>query len=149
MAKLYVLCGIPGAGKTTAAYRIDPYAKVHSYDDVFESNRNADINHSSFQTWVSNIRSDLLAERNVVCDSTNLTVLLRKNLLKQFCDIDCEKNLVVFSTPIEECKKRNAGRKRILPDFVITQSAKMMEMPTLDEGWDNIYLWKDDEETQQ
>lgn len=142
---LYALCGIPGAGKTTAAYKINPCAVVHSYDNVPGANRKADTDGSVFNAWVSGIKTDLTAGRDVVCDGTNLTVESRKRLLEQFADVDCVKSLVVLAVPVEECLRRNAGRKHRLPDFVITQSAVMMEAPRDDEGWDHIYLWRDDE----
>ena len=144
MLKLYVLCGIPGAGKSTAAYNIDPEAKVHSYDDIIGANSGKKSFRRVGNTWFENMRNDLLAGYNVVCDSTNLTVKSRQHVLNQFKDIECEKDLVVLATPIEECMRRNEGRKRKVPNFVITQSAKLFEAPTDDEGWDNIFLWEND-----
>lgn len=139
---VYVLCGIPGSGKTTLAKQLAEHhgAIVHSIDDIPGSFGACDIDGSFRRQWMENIKTDLQNGNSVVCDSTALTSMSRKWLLKEFSEFDCKKILVVKVVPVEECLKRNKGRFREVPEEHIRLTAKLLEAPTPDEGWDEIYV---------
>lgn len=143
MIRFFVLVGIPGSGKTTLAHELAEKhnATVHSYDDI--PNANITIDGSIKQAWIASIRDDLQSGQSVVCDGLNLTVAERKDLLSVIADIPCEKILVFKIVPLEICLKRNRERQTRLPDFVIEQSARKIEPPTPDEGWDKILVSTD------
>lgn len=142
MTILYLLSGIPGSGKTTLAHELAEQhnATVHSYDDFPGANTKASVDGSVKRAWMEAIREDLQAGKSVVCDGLNLTVKERKELLAMVADIPCKKVLVVKVVPLDVCLQRNRQRKERLPDFVVEQSARKMEPPTDDEGWDVIYV---------
>lgn len=49
-----------------------------------------------------------------------------------------EKGIHIINTPVDECKKRNRERERVVPEYVIDQMAEKMEYPTYKEGWSKI-----------
>lgn len=147
MQILYVLCGIPGSGKTTLAHKLkEAYnANVHSYDDIPNSRGNLDKDGNIRKTWLTRMRKDLEEGKNVICDSTNLTPDYRTELLKEFTDI-CTKKVIIFvDTKPEECLLRNAGRTGVarVPDMDIRVASMIIKPPTYSEGWDEIYVYKD------
>jgi tRNA uridine 5-carbamoylmethylation protein Kti12 len=144
--KLYMISGIPGSGKTTLAHQLAEQhtADVHSYDDLPGANTKESMDGSVKRAWLEAISADLKAGKSVVCDGLNLTRKDRKEVLSVVSDIPCKKVLVVKVVPLETCLLRNAQRKARLPDFVLEQSARKLEPPTPDEGWDEILISKEE-----
>lgn len=142
---IYVLLGLPGSGKTTLAHHIaNKYgATIQSYDDVPGANNMGYSFKKVKEDWVSNIRNDLLQGQNVVIDGLLLYSKDRVEMLSALDDIDCVKFLLYKQVPVEICLERNRGREARLPDFIIQQSARKLEPPSKDEGWDQIFLYKD------
>lgn len=140
---LYIFCGIPASGKSTLSRQLAEQhnAKLHCYDNLPNAHnpRQKDAVHT--QMWTS-IVEDLQNGHNVVCDDLHTTKEWRENTLKALTDVDCRKILVVMTTPLEECLKRNANREARLPDFVLYDLNEKFELPTLDEGWDDIWYFK-------
>lgn len=145
MTTIHLISGIPGSGKTTLAHELAEQhnATVHSYDDMPGANTKASMDGSVKQAWLQAIREDLQSGKSVICDGLNLTVAERKELLATVADIPCKKVLYVKIVPLEICLQRNRERQARLPDFVIEQSARKMEAPTKDEGWDEIFVCRD------
>ena len=145
MTTCYVLCGIPGSGKTTLATQLAEQhnATAHSYDDIPNAWGNRDRDGSFYRQWIDNIKTDLQNGNSVVCDSTALTSVNRKTFLKDISEFNCEKILIVKAVPIEVCVQRNKGRFREVPEYQIELSARLLEPPTKEEGWDKIYVYKD------
>lgn len=145
MFNSYVLCGIPGSGKTTLAKQLSERngAVLHSVDDIPNAWGDPDIDGKFRNQWIDNIKTDLQNGNGVVCDSTALTSFDRKWLLNELSDFDCKKILMVKAVPIEECLRRNANRDRKVPEEQIRLSAYLLEAPTEDEGWDEIYVCRE------
>lgn len=145
--KLYVLFGLPASGKTTLAHRfeLERGCKIHCYDDLYETVKDNHTYSEINGTWVHDIRSDLLAGHDVVCDGMCTQSHLRTWLLEQLSDIPCHKTLIAIITPIETCIERNSKREGIskVPQQVIEIAAKYMQPPTKDEGWDEIIVYRD------
>ena len=143
--KIFVLCGIPASGKTTLAKQLarQHHAVVHSFDDIPDSWNNPDLDGTIRRKWMENIRSDLRNGNSVVCDCIALTSMSRKWILENVSDFDCEKILCVKAVPVEVCLERNQNRFRKVPDDHIRLTARMLEAPTKDEGWDKIFVYRD------
>lgn len=145
MVNCYVLCGLPGSGKSTLSKQLAEQhgAAVHSIDDIPGSWGNRDIDGKFRRQWMDNIKADLRNGSSVVCDSTALTSISRKWILNELSEFDCKKILVVKVVPVEECVKRNKGRFREVPEEQIQLTARLLEPPTPDEGWDEILISRD------
>lgn len=135
-----MITGIPGSGKTTLAQHIaDTSGAVRcSYDDMPGANTRRETDGSVKRAWIERMRSALENGNSVICDTLNLTVRERKEILDEMSGIDCTKVLIVMMTPVEECIRRNNVRDAWLPEFIIRQAACMFEPPTPEEGWDMV-----------
>ena len=140
MNTCYVLCGIPGSGKSTLSKQlaIEYSAKRYCFDVIPES-RNSKKSRQAHHKFWDDISKDLEFQ-NVVCDDLNVTVEARRLLLEHLSNVECRKIIYVMTTPLEECLNRNNVRQGVerLPEFVVRSLHSMYEQPTLDEGWDEI-----------
>lgn len=141
---LTILCGLPGSGKTTYAHKLasETGAILRCYDDLpgaFSPSKQQAV-HA--QMWAA-IAEELRQGYDVVCDDLHHTKEKRRMILDAVRGIECKKVLVLMDTPLDECLKRNAGRKRRLPDVVLHSCAARFEEPTMDEGFDEIIVVND------
>lgn len=139
----YILCGIPGSGKTTIATQLaqEQDAKLYSYD-VIRHDSKLSFFEDICALIYEKINIDLSSGYDVVYDAPNHRLKYRKDILNTISDIPCKKICVVLLTSFEECLKRNANREARLPDFVLHDLYNKFEFPTLDEGWDDIWYYK-------
>lgn len=141
MTTLYVICGLPGSGKSTLCEYLSKSEGlvVCSYDKIARTSQLT--SNEVYTKWVTDIKLELLNGKDVIADSTNLTVKSRKELLQYLGNIDCRKVLIALNTPLSECIKRNESRQFSLPYIVIADAAKIYEFPREDElGWDDILV---------
>lgn len=139
MVLLYVLCGIPGSGKTTLSTQLAERfsAKLYCYDSLPGANH-PKYHHETRQKMMVDIAEDLKCGLSVVCDDCHVTEAQRSEVLSAVSEIQCKKTLIVMVTPFEECLLRNANREARLPDFILYDLKRRYQPPTLDEGWDEI-----------
>ena len=145
MAKLIVMVGVPGSGKSTyAKNHFENNAEILSSDalrkELFGDENNQKNNDILFSELYSRARNFLNNNKNVVIDATNINVFERKRMLKNFEDLNVEKIAVVIQTSIEKCLKQNAQRERRVDDSVIEMFFKNFEMPTTAEGFNKIEI---------
>ena len=139
MATLYVMIGVPGSGKSTFVKdhpEIDVVCPDEIRQELFGDAENQEQGNKVFQIAFNRARKLLDAGQDVIFDSTNVRRKYRKDYFKKFPDVS--KVAVFVNTSIDECKRRNAGRDRKVPDEVITRMAKNLNPPTYDEGWQEI-----------
>lgn len=131
MADLYVMCGVPGSGKTTTSKRMtEELGLIRFSFDEMHCFRLAEFMRPALEA----IREG----KSVILDTTNLRVNVRAKILQAVTDIQCRKVVVYMNTPLEECIRRNAAREAHLPEHVIQSTYRALEKPTLEEGWDEI-----------
>ena len=139
MATLYVMIGVPGAGKSTFV-KEHPEINVVCPDEIrqelFGDAENQEQGKKVFQIAFNRARNLLDAGQDVIFDSTNVRRKYRKDYFKKFPDVS--KVAVFVNTPVDECKRRNANRDRKVSDVVIDRMAKNLNPPTYDEGWQEI-----------
>lgn len=130
---LLVLCGSPGSGKTTLSKQITEKQNTNrlSFDEM-RCLQHKELIQPTLKALQSN---------NVVVDSVFSRISQRKLILEATKNIDCKRILIYMTTPLEECVRRNAQRPNSLPEFMIRDIYNSFEIPTLDEGWDEIILY--------
>lgn len=151
MPKCYQLIGVPGSGKSTwisnqdwkdncviisTDNHLENYAKIinKTYNEVF--NEYMSIAVSMMTNDVIKARSE---NKDIIWDQTSTTIGSRRkkfNMLPNYYHI-----AVVFKTPEkEELDRRLANRPgKIIPDHVVNNMIKNFEMPTEDEGFEEIW----------
>ena len=143
--KFIMLVGISGAGKTTVAEIYVSFIKnteIISYDAIrAELWGDESCQHNPKKVFeIMNERTieKLKANINIIYDATNLIASRRKQLLQKVKPY-CKKTLCIFiDKTVKECLKNQAKRKRQVPYDVIRKQYSQLEIPTYDEGWDEI-----------
>jgi predicted kinase len=151
MPKLYVLVGVPGAGKTTWIGHqdfnwdntelvstdrfVEQYADVNkkTYNEVFEA-----YMPTAVKLMAAQVVAARAAGKDIVWDQTSTTV---KSRMKKFNMLpDYEAIAVVFNTPeLTELNLRLKSRPgKNIPSSVMVQMIRGFEMPTLSEGFSEI-----------
>ena len=152
--KLFVMWGPAGCGKTT-------WVKNHLTDaDVWVSRdeiRFDFLEHKGGQDYFAyedlvkkiyykQINWALSAGLNTFADATHGTKKSRAELLRRIKDKDVEKYIICFNIPLQTTLEQNAKREGLarVPDDVIKRMYKDFQPPTLDEGFDKIYIVEPD-----
>lgn len=147
MPTVYILIGVPGAGKSTWIKNQKLDAVTVSTDDHVEAiaaKRNTTydtIFHDVIKQATAQMKSDLsqaiAARKDVIWDQTNTTKKGRAAKLSKFPK-DYKKVAVFFATP-KDLDVRLASRAgKSIPKFVVANMINQLEAPSKDEGWDDI-----------
>lgn len=151
MAKMIMMCGIPGSGKSSYAERLakeDNYI-IHASDKIREEF--GDVNDQSkneevFRILHKRIKTDLLNGYNIIYDSTALSRKRRVAFLRELKNIPCEKICVLMATPWEYCLAYNFARDRQVPVEVMCNMLKRFQIPSIKEGFDRVIIHYENEE---
>lgn len=136
MNKLYMMCGIPGSGKSTFAKEMMAEGDVYvSRDDIRFSLVAPDADYFSqekkvFTEFVYRIVMALKEDKNVWADATHISVPSRAKLLNAITEQVEIDNLIVYyvGTPldvaIERNEKRKGTRSYVPPEAIIKMHEK-------------------------
>lgn len=137
MINLYVMCGVPGSGKSTFSRKLAEERNLERFSfDEMKCIRLEELMRPAIEA-IQNGKSAIL-------DTTNLRANVRKKVLQAVGDIQCRKVVVYMDTSLEQCLYRNAHRETRLQDCIIESTYRSLQKPTLDEGWDEIIIVKED-----
>lgn len=151
MADVYVLCGIPGSGKSYwAQHHIKPGVAYVSRDNIRFSLLKEGEDYFSHEDEVYHIMWDqingaLSDGRDVVVDQTSLNPKSRKYLIDHLTGYE-KLNAIWIDTPLETALKRNEMRCGLayVPSFVIHRMYKSFIEPSFKEGFYRIFRYKND-----
>ena len=150
MAKLIILCGLPGSGKSSYAenYKaaddavLEGNTVIHSSDairkELFGDESSQEDNARVFDLMRKRTTEDLKAGKTVIYDATNVTRKGRRSAIA--CAhptndiVECH---IVWAEP-QECIRRDSERKRTVGKEVIDKMLRRWQSPWLDEGFDKI-----------
>lgn len=142
--KLIVMVGISGSGKSTFSngLKTSMNATVVSTDDIrLELTGNAEDqtqNGRVFGIARSRVNNLLAQGKNAVIDATSLNPKDRLDWIRIGKANGAEIIAYVVKVPIDVAKKRNVGRNRVVPDWVIDKQAAKFVMPQQSEGFNKI-----------
>lgn len=152
IANATIMVGIPCSGKSTYIKKMiidNPALVVLSIDNCvhFLAGQLGKTYDEAFMQVIGPAERmmwsicDLAIERNldVVFDQTNLTKKARwkkMGRLPKNYKVDC----VYFNTPLEVANARmnNPDRDKTIPDNVMLNMARSLQVPTEDEGFENV-----------
>lgn len=147
---LYLLCGIPGAGKSTwIKNQISNYGGVWCSRDIVrfslikEDEKYFAKEDLVFSTWINEIQSAINNKEgpdNIYVDATHLTPKARDKVLNKLNLQSVELRAVNFILPLETCLKRNGERsgRQLVPDSVIHNMYASFRPATVHEGFITI-----------
>lgn len=148
-----VLIGLPGSGKSTYANQFkESLDVVVISSDAIREELLGDIDNQSkkdkvFDEYYKRAKEVLTKGKSVILDATNLTFKSRKNIFERLSKF---KNTATFkaryfSGDFTQFSIRNQSRSRIVPNHVMGNMYKSLQIPMYQEGWDEIILdHKDD-----
>ena len=149
--KFIMLIGVPACGKSTWVKEnvntaITAVVSTDSFIDLIAETRNKTYNEVfkdtiKFATELSLIaaKNAFLNNRDIVWDQTNLTVKSRKSKI-QMVPKNYYKEAIWFETPPhdEHIRRLNSRNGKSIPSVVIKSMVSSFQIPSLDEGFDNI-----------
>lgn len=133
--ELVIFVGLQGSGKSTLYRTHFAETHVHVSKDNFPNARHRDRRQALL------IEEALRAGRSVVVDNTHPTRSDRAGPIALARAYGARVVGYYFDTSVNECLARNRarqGRARV-PDVAIFATAKKLERPALDEGFDALY----------
>ena len=164
MNNLYVLCGIPGCGKSTWVKNrmaentssTDPKWAYVSRDEVRFSMITEEDDYFSkekqvFEEFVNRICGNLSDAwtQNVIADATHLNEISRDKLInairRKRPNLPLHITMVYFDIPLEVCKFRNDKRegRAHVPNEVMNKMYVQLEFPKLRKGLEAIEIVRD------
>ena len=148
MKNLYMMCGVPGSGKSTYVATNHPDAIVVSRDAIRFALLKEGDDYFAYEDMVLSIfyseiqnAIDSDSEQDIIIDATHLTPKARATCLQNLKNLD-KVNLVALSieVPIAIALYRNnqrSGRARV-PDTVIRNMYRSYRIPTIEEGFNEV-----------
>lgn len=135
MRNLTVLIGIPGAGKTTIAKSLFPGHVRVSFDALPNRTRNDED-----KLIIRTCRKGL----DIIVDSANVDRLKRMKYVRFAREFGYSVHALLIDTSLDAALARNEARERKVPEGLVRAYCEKLEMPTLDEGFDNVFImWND------
>lgn len=150
---LWILCGVPGSGKSYWA-NIEAkknngiiisrdkirFEKLKEEEDYFSHEKEV------FKDFITAIQKAIKNNEcdNIYADATHLNFASRYKILKNL-RIPKEVNVycAYFSVPLEICLARNAqrtGRAYVPEDTIKDMKIKTLTIPTAEEGFDAVFM---------
>ena len=132
MAEAVIFVGLQGAGKTT--YFRDHFAETHVHIS-------RDV-QGSMERELALMRECIEAGRSFVVDDTNSTRAARTRIIREAKAARFRVSAVFFDASVRTAIGRNNHRndKRPIPVPAILRTAKGLEPPSLEEGWDEVTI---------
>ena len=141
--KYFMMIGIAGSGKSTAAAEIaaETGAVIVSSDairgELYGDEAIQGDAKYVFQLMEDRTMAALRTGTSVIYDATNVIAWRRQEFLAKL-PLGVEKVCVWVDVPTERALQNNQRRVRHVPEWVIRQQADQLEPPTEAEGWDDI-----------
>lgn len=141
-ARMVIYSGLPGSGKSTLAqktFKNDSNAVIVERDALRAELFGVEYHDDQLfmekdekkekETKVSEVENQRIAEalsngKTVVSSNTNLNHRSVAPLIREAKKYKATVEHVYVDTPIEECKRRNRQRDRVVPEYIIDRMAK-------------------------
>lgn len=143
---IYIMSGLPASGKTQYAslFGKQHNYKVYHFDEWKQKYCSPTIKTLQvYNSMIQSIIEDLKQDKTIILDDLNLNKHSRLHLLNYLKNIPTQKICVVMLTPLDKCIERDSQRINALNPLLMHQLAISFQLPTFDEGWDDIIFIKE------
>ena len=148
MSTLYVMCGVPGSGKSTwLKNHTKAGDKIVSRDEIRfslikEGEEYFSKENEVFEIFCFEIQTALNKGFDVYADATHINRGSRRKLLNEVAKYANEVIAIEMTTPVSIALERNEKREglRYVPPSAIKRMYSQYEEPDYDEGFDKILI---------
>ena len=143
MPTFYMMIGMPGCGKSTLSAKLP--AEVYSSDAIRKELTGSVFGETkgAIEFRVMNLRTQqaLLAGLDAICDATALSKKSRASAMRNVKNVPHKTVGCFFNCLREESSQRNLNpdRDKNVPEEDLERLWNSIEVPTLDEGFDELY----------
>lgn len=146
--KVTLLSGLPGMGKDHYIQTAGLDVPVVSLDAIRRKHKISPTDKSA-NGWVvqqakEEARSYLRKGQNFVWNATNITKMMRSQLVDLFISYGAEVEIVYIEKPYKTWRTQNKSRDYALPESVLDNMLQKLEIPQLTEAHDVKYIVEDD-----
>ncbi|MDR2276061.1 MAG: AAA family ATPase [Sphingobacterium sp.] len=143
-SKVIMLSGLPGMGKDHYIAKNNRDMPVISLDDIRRKHR-IDPTDRKRNGWVVQQAKEqakiyLRKGHDFIWNATNITALMRKQLIDLFVSYQAYVELVYIEKPYRQWRMQNRDRDYPLPDLVLDKMLHNLEVPQLMEAHDVHYI---------
>lgn len=132
-AQIIIFIGLQASGKTTFYERVlARHGLVHI---------NLDTLHKRHHEAMA-VKACLDSRKSFVIDNTNPQITDRQRYIPLAKAQGYEVIGIFFQSRVKDCIKRNEQRERCVPTLAIPCTSNKLQMPTFDEGFDQLYFVK-------
>ena len=126
-----LLSGLPLSGKDTWIAENGAGLPVVSLDDIRETMRIAPGKHSGrvAQTALEQARVFLRRGEPFIWNATNIVRETRQKLVRLFADYGARVHILYLEAPLQELLRRNRKRPRHIPESVLEDMIRKLEVP--------------------
>lgn len=141
MSELLIFVGLPGSGKSTYFFAHFAATHVHVSKDLMPNARRREDRQRAL------IDEALAAGHDVVVDNTNPSRAIREPIIAAGKRYGARVIAYYFECAVKQALLRNKQRegKGRVPDVAIFVTAKKLQAPGVDEGFDEVHVIRCDE----
>lgn len=132
MQEVVIFVGLQASGKTT--YYNDRFSRTHIHisKDLLR-------NGNKQKKQMKKIEAALQEKLSIVVDNTNPSIQDRLPIIELGRKYKTRIICYYFSTKFSECMERNAARNEKIPEVGLKTTAKKLQIPSMEEGFDELF----------